>query len=150
MRRQNLLLLIAKIITPLDSRPLLTNHLESIVVGHSWKWRLDLLQILSLSPEQTQLSTRSLKQLSNHIAQHLLLNFHNSVQINVRCLRFKMPIFCEVPAGPGLFRPKRGGDGVDLADRGYQSFGVSLPALREVCLLIEVFHLKQRRSSFYR
>src|SRR6266704_2996230 len=125
IRRQNLLLLIAQIITPLDPRLLLTDHLESIVVGDSWKWRLDLLQVLSLSAEQSQLSTRLLKQLSNDIAQHLLLNFHDSVQINVRCLCFKMPIFCEVPAGPGLFRPKRGGDGVDLADRGDQSFRVS-------------------------
>src|SRR6266567_8058580 len=150
MRRQNLLLLIAQIVTPLDYRPLLTNHLESIVVGDSWKWRLDLLQILSLSPEQSQLSTRLLKQLSNDMAQHLLLNFHDSVQINVRCLRLEMPIFCEVPAGPGLFCPERGGDGVDLPDGGDQSFGVQFPALRGVCLLIKIFHVKQRRASFCR
>src|SRR5256885_284988 len=41
--RENLLLLIAQIITPLDSRPLSTDHLESIIVGDSRKRRLDLL-----------------------------------------------------------------------------------------------------------
>ena len=43
MRRQNLLLLIAQIITPLDPRLLPTDHLESIIVGNPRKRRLDLL-----------------------------------------------------------------------------------------------------------
>src|SRR6266702_7301274 len=43
VRRQNLLLLISQIITSLDPRLFLTDHLERIVVGDSWKWRLDLL-----------------------------------------------------------------------------------------------------------
>src|SRR6266704_6987395 len=60
MRRQNLLLLIAQIITPLDPRLFTSNHLECIIIGDSWKWRLDLLQILSLSLEQNQLLARSL------------------------------------------------------------------------------------------
>src|SRR5207253_9287919 len=41
--REDLLLLIAQIITPLDPRPFPTDHLESIIVGDSRKRRLDLL-----------------------------------------------------------------------------------------------------------
>src|SRR3989441_1593645 len=53
MNRQNLLLLIAQIITPPDPRLLSTNHLERIIIGDSRKWRLDLLQVLSLSLKES-------------------------------------------------------------------------------------------------
>src|SRR5438034_11125782 len=116
MRRQNLLLLISQIITPLDPRLLLTDHLERIVVGDSWKWKLDLLQILSLSLEQSQLRARSLEQLSNYVTQHLLLNLHNAIQDNIRPLPLKIPILRKVPTDPGLFCPEQVADGLHLPD----------------------------------
>src|SRR2546430_2899429 len=124
MQSHDSLLLISQIIPPLVPRLVLSVVLERIVVGDSWKLKPDLLLLLSLSLEQSQLRARSLEQLSNYVTQHLLLNLHNAIQVNIRRLRLKMPILCEVPTGPGLFCPERGGDGVDLSDGGDQSFGV--------------------------
>src|SRR2546425_10483856 len=118
VRGQNLLLLIPQIIAPLDTRLFFTNHLQSIIVRDSWKRRLYSLQVLPLSLEQSQLYARSLQQLPNNMAQHLLLNLHYPVQLNIRGLRFEMPVFCEMPASARFLRPERRSDSIDLPHGG--------------------------------
>ena len=147
VRRQNLLLLISQIITPFDPRLFTTNHLESIVIRDSWKRGLDLLYVLPLSLEQSQLCARPFQQLPNNMAQHLLLNLHDPVQVNIGRLCFEMPVFCEMPARARLLRPERWSDSVDLPHSGYQRFSVQLPALGKVRLLIEIFHFKEGRAA---
>src|SRR2546426_10664496 len=59
-----------------------------------------------------------------------------------------MPVLCQVTPGPRFLRPERWSNGVDTAYTCNQRLSVQLPALSQLGVFIEIFHLKQGRAAF--
>src|SRR6266487_4589992 len=113
MLRQQLLLLIAQIITPLYPRPLSTHHPETLIIRYPRKRRHHPPQVLQLSPKQSQLISTTHNQLFQDVRQQLLLYPDNPVQITPGRLSLDMPVLGQMSPGTRLFSTKRWRHSID-------------------------------------
>ena len=90
------------------------------------------------------------RQLLHDRRDEIFRQHHQVVESSVGDLGLHHPELREVPPRLRLLRAKRRPEAVHLAQRHRGRFDVELARLRQVCLLLEVVHRKQRRRAFAR
>src|SRR3972149_1964179 len=79
--RKDFLLLITKDLSPLYPRLLAPNHLPSLVICYAWKGRLHPFKVLHPPSEQLKFWPAGFHKPPQRVAQQLLLETHNSLQV---------------------------------------------------------------------
>src|SRR3984893_2967373 len=121
---------------------------DGFVVGDARKGRINFLELPEVAADGSEVGPTLIETSLNQKSQQTFGEFHQIVECAVGDFRFDHPEFGEMAAGLRFFRAESWTERVELAERHGGGFDVELAGLREVSLLFEVVHGKERGGPF--